>query len=246
MSKIPSSGYDLIAPFYDDGVGLLFGKGIFDAQLCFLSEVTAGSNVLILGGGSGWLLEELFKTKKNLRVIYIDASAKMIELARKKVNLPVEFICGTEMEIPENEVFDFIITNFYVDGFSQKSLDQNVAFIKRFLKEDGKWIVSDFVQTGKTKHRRKLWLIHLFFRILIKHPNHNLVDWQKAYGLSGRGSTEDRRYKVRDIFRVSVPVPESISDRLAQEWIEALKRVTNVAIEKAKEEFGLISQPNNY
>ena len=49
-----------------------------------------------------------------------------------------------------------------------------------------------------------------------------LPKWQAAYGLSGKGSTYERKGRVRSIFRVQVPVPESISDRLAQAWIETI------------------------
>ena len=180
MSKIQSKGYNFIAPFYDDGVGLLFGKGIFDAQIHFLSKIPARSQVLILGGGSGWLLVELFKQVSEAHVCYIDASEKMIELAKEKTNERVEFICGTEKDIP-NRKFDFIITNFYLDGFSYPTLIQTIQHIAQFLNENGKWIATDFVVTGKKKHAIILWATHLFFRILVKHPNKRLVDWQKAF-----------------------------------------------------------------
>jgi tRNA (cmo5U34)-methyltransferase len=185
MSKIQSGGYDLIAPFYDDGVGLLFGKGIFDAQIHFLSIIPDRSRILILGGGSGWLLVELFKRVSNPVVCYIDASEKMIELSKAKMNEQVEFICGTEENIP-NRKFDYIITNFYLDGFSYPTLIAKIRHISQFLGDsNSKWIVTDFVETGKKKHKRILWFTHLFFRILIKHPNKELVNWQMALEEAG-------------------------------------------------------------
>lgn len=55
-------------------------------------------------------------------------------------------------------------------------------------------------------------------------------EWQQAYGLCGSGSTFIRRQKVRDIFQHHVPVPEVVSDRWAQEWVEEVKDVLLGAI----------------
>jgi len=56
-------------------------------------------------------------------------------------------------------------------------------------------------------------------------------NWQEAYGLGGTGSTFTRKQRVRDIFRRQIPVPQSISDRWAQEWVEDIKRLVQHAIE---------------
>lgn len=61
-------------------------------------------------------------------------------------------------------------------------------------------------------------------------------DWQRAYGLSGSGSTYVRRQRVRDIFQHQVPVPESVSDRWAQQWVDEIKRVLNQAIDTVRAE----------
>lgn len=186
--------YDILAPFYDDGIGVLFGKEIFDAQLFFLSDIQDFSSILILGGGSGWLLPELFKKVPNAKVCYIDASKNMIGIARTKTEHPVDFIRGTEFDIP-NQKFDYVITNFYVDGFDYEKLKEKIKFISGYIQPSGKWFVTDFVETGKTKHRLQLFLIHLFFRILIGHPNKNLVDWQKAFDEIGLATVKYEYFK---------------------------------------------------
>jgi hypothetical protein len=55
-------------------------------------------------------------------------------------------------------------------------------------------------------------------------------DWQQAYGVRGPGSTYTRKQRVRDIFQHQIPVPQSISDRLAQAWVEEVKRVVLDAV----------------
>jgi hypothetical protein len=62
------------------------------------------------------------------------------------------------------------------------------------------------------------------------------LDWQRAYGLSGSGSTFSRRQNVQSILHHQVPVPESVSDRWAQEWVEAIKQLVVQAIETVRKE----------
>ena len=60
--------------------------------------------------------------------------------------------------------------------------------------------------------------------------------WQGAYEPRGAGSTFTRKQRVRDIFVLQVPVPQSISDRWAQAWVEEIKGVVNQALEKLGDE----------
>src|SRR5258708_1136346 len=94
------------------------------AQQYFLGNIREHAKVLILGGGSGWLLANLLRLRQNCEVWYIDASEKMIALSRQK-NKPeyrVHFIHGTELDIPLTIQFDVVITNFYFDLFTNHQL----------------------------------------------------------------------------------------------------------------------------
>jgi len=48
------------------------------------------------------------------------------------------------------------------------------------------------------------------------------------------GSTYERRNLVRNIFQVQIPIPNSVSDRLAQEWIEIFQTLIDEAVEKTQ------------
>lgn len=180
---MPVSGYDKIAPFYDDLVGLVFGKDIYDAQTCFFNEIPSGANVLIIGGGTGWILIGLIKLNPCCKIWYIDSSERMIGLARNKVNenKSIVFIHGTETDIPVDVQFDTIITNFFVDSFSNEVLPSIIELIEKSLLLNGKWLVAEFVDTSKKKHQSLLWFMHVFFKWVCQHPNIRLVDWQEAF-----------------------------------------------------------------
>ncbi|MDD5199143.1 MAG: hypothetical protein PHC88_05010 [Terrimicrobiaceae bacterium] len=60
--------------------------------------------------------------------------------------------------------------------------------------------------------------------------------WQSAYELSGTGSTFTRKQRVHELFVHQVPVPQSISDRWAQAWVEEIKQLLVGALETLKAE----------
>ena len=196
MNNYSSSGYDKIAPFYDDMVGLIYGKDIFDAEIHFLDEIPVWANVLIIGGGTGWILLELIKLKPHCKIWYIDSSAKMMELSKRKMgdNKSIVFITGTEDDIPANKQFDIIITNFYLDGFSNEVLPIIIEKIEKQLRPNGKWLVTEFVDTGWKKHTFLLWLMHVFFKFICKHPNTRLVDWEPAFKLKGFVGLKEKNF----------------------------------------------------
>jgi hypothetical protein len=63
-----------------------------------------------------------------------------------------------------------------------------------------------------------------------------LPEWQYAYGRSGAGSTFERRNLVRNIFQVQIPIPNSVSDKIAQEWIEIFQKLIDEAVEKLRKQ----------
>lgn len=175
-------GFDIIAPVYDVLASLVFGKSIRNAQLHYLSEIRDGSRVLILGGGTGWLLAELLRINPDCQVWYIEASAKMLEKARKKIaTLPracVHFIHGTEEQLPLHVGYDAVITNFYFDLFSSSSLVKPMKNIGKSFLPSGKLLVSDFTETNLWWQSAMLSAMYLFFRWVSGIEATQLPDWQ--------------------------------------------------------------------
>lgn len=62
------------------------------------------------------------------------------------------------------------------------------------------------------------------------------VRWQAAYEPSGPGSTFPRKQRVHELFVQQVPIPQSISDRWAQAWVEEIKGLLLRASETLKAE----------
>jgi tRNA (cmo5U34)-methyltransferase len=180
-------GFDSLAWMYDTLAQLVFGRSIKEAQRYHLNDITDGTTVLILGGGTGWLLHDLLLLKPDCRVWYIDASAKMIEAAKKKVplNHDVHFIVGTEEFIPRDMKFDVILTPFYLDMFTDTCLQRIIGLIKEVQGSSGVWIITDFVHTGKWWHEVLLAQMYFFFRWVAGIEAVRLPHWQRLIANSG-------------------------------------------------------------
>lgn len=181
-----NSGFDLLAPIYDSLARFVFGKSIVDSQTWYLDKIPDDSRVLILGGGTGWLLEELQKRNSSCTVCYIEISKKMIERARsRELKSTVHFIQGTEEDIPASQKFDVVITNFYLDLFSEKTLKEVVDRINSHTTASTLWIVTDFVNGGKWWHKLMLKTMYLFFNVTCRIDANHLSDWADQLRLLG-------------------------------------------------------------
>jgi ubiquinone/menaquinone biosynthesis C-methylase UbiE len=185
MTKRRTNDFDRIAGLYDFLVRLVFGKKLINAQLHFLDKVPRNGRILILGGGTGELAAVLLNQQPQASITYLDASAKMISLARRRLkeSAPVSFILGTEESLPALGLFDVVITNFYLDMFSDSTLPTVLERIQSALAPDGLWLVTDFVSTNNVKHKVLLKVMYCFFRVVSRIDATHLPDW---YGLLNR------------------------------------------------------------
>jgi len=180
-----AKGFNLLAPVYSRLTKLIFGKSIERSQLHFLDSVASTDHVLFLGGGSGELLSNLLQKHPTVSVDYIDLSPKMIELAKRKTGNPssVNFITGTEQNIPARS-YNVVITNFYLDLFSDKRLNEVIDIIKPRLADNVTWLATDFI-SEKTWHRIFLKAMYVFFKIVTGIEANSLPDWQSALSNAG-------------------------------------------------------------
>jgi tRNA (cmo5U34)-methyltransferase len=181
------NGFDSIAKIYDRLARIVFGRSIKKAQLHFINQIPVDADILILGGGTGWILNEILKINPHTRIWYVEASAEMISLSRKSVkgHGNIYFVHGTEDDIPSAQNFDVVVTNFYLDLFTNKKLHEVVGKILLRLKKDFKWIATDFVDEGKWWQRIMLKLMYCFFAITAKIDSKQLPDWIRILQKNG-------------------------------------------------------------
>lgn len=174
--------FDGVARPYDFISRLVFGDALVRAQVSLLSQILPNSRILIVGGGTGWILEEISKLHSSgLEIIYVESSSKMIELSKKRIckNNTVSFINAPVENYQTDRLFDLIITPFFFDLFKKDKIEILFTGLSEKLKKDGLWLYTDFIPT---KYQTKIWQkvllksMYLFFGILSKVEASELVD----------------------------------------------------------------------
>ncbi len=195
MKNRVSSGFDFLTPHYDFLARFVIGRDIVNAQLHFLKSFTAGNHILILGGGSGWILKPLYAACPDLRIDYIELSPKMLQSAKSNSenNGQINFIQGTENDIP-NRLYDGVITNFYLDMFDAKSINAVINKIRKSMTLTALWVVTDFV-CENSWHKMMLWLMYRFFRVVARIEATRLPDWQSEMIHAGLTPSATKKFK---------------------------------------------------
>ncbi len=190
------SGFDRIAKIYDGLAFLVFGKSIRQAQQCFINEIPTTSKILILGGGSGWFLEKLLEVKPASEIWYVEASQKMLEISKVKTNhsARVHFIHGTEDSISTDIMCDVVILNFYLDLFTNESLNSVLGKIKKALKSDSLWLVTDFIDGKKWWQSLLLKVMYRFFQMTCNIETTRLPNWNQQLRTFGSNKLKSKYF----------------------------------------------------
>jgi ubiquinone/menaquinone biosynthesis C-methylase UbiE len=187
--------FNKIAVVYDVLASIFFGRSIRKAQQCFLRELPHAGNILILGGGSGWILNAVMKTSPHCSVWYVEASDVMISKAKKYLSMTgnIHFIHGTENSLSPDVKYDGVITNFYLDLFSHSSLSRALNQIHGVTNKECTWLVTDFVNNSWWQ-QCLLWLMYRFFRITCQIEANSLPQWEEELNRLGLDQTQCRSF----------------------------------------------------
>ena len=196
--KGSGGNFDLVAPLYDALSFAVFGRSLQQAQTIFLSAMPNDASVLIVGGGTGLLLEHVLLRCQPSRVLYLESSARMLgrassRMLRRPLPGSVEFRLGDETALRPDERFDVIITPFVLDLFTEQTLAQRMLpRLRQALNPDGHWLVTDFVRTDKWTHQTLLWSMITFFRLTANIETRQLANWPRLLRDVGLTRLESR------------------------------------------------------
>lgn len=167
-----NNNYDKIANSYDVLSQFVFGKSQVNAQINQLKFIPENSSILIVGGGTGWLLEEIKQVHSSgLTITYVEISEKMITLSKAR-NFGENTINFVQLDIEEfysSDRFDVILTPFLFDNFQLEKAEHIFNKLNLMLKKGGLWFFVDFSLTsskGKWWQRMLLNSMYLFFKLL--------------------------------------------------------------------------------
>lgn len=180
------NNYNAIANIYDFLSRLIFQKSIINAQVFLLNHIPPNSKVLIAGGGTGWVLEELSKIHaEGIEITYVEKSEKMISLSKRKDirQNKVEFINKSVEDFSIEKKYDIVFTAFLFDNFLPGKIEFVFAKLNQLLKPGGLWLYADFVNGNQGKLWQKLLLktMYLFFKLTCNIETLQLTDMNKFF-----------------------------------------------------------------
>ncbi len=192
-----AANYDNAAWFYDRLAALVFGDSLNRAQRSLLHYVTTNAKILIAGGGTGKILEQLARFHPSgLQITYVEISEKMTAIARKRNagNNRVEFIIAPVEEVNLARDYDVIITPFLLDNFDGATLHRLFNHLNDALPSGSIWINTDFQLTGKWWQSVLLKTMILFFKILCGVETKGLPDTGSLFKAAGYEVMEERAF----------------------------------------------------
>jgi ubiquinone/menaquinone biosynthesis C-methylase UbiE len=199
------NNYDKIANYYDRIHHLFYGQSEINAQVELLDYVRPGDRLLILGGGTGWILEKIAAIfPAGLQITYIESSARMMELTktrnwgRNEVKLVTSTVEEWKGEAELEEVmdgkrqaeYDCILTGFFFDNFKEVHAAEIVRRVTPSLKKGGYWLEADFYYP---RGRGKLWQAILLYsmyssaRLICGVEAKRLPDMERIFSEEGYG-----------------------------------------------------------
>ena len=181
------NNYDSIAGYYDVLSRMIFFRTQVKAQIDQLNAIPVNSTILIAGGGTGWILEEIAKIHPSgLTITYVEISSKMLDLSKKrevKDNV-VTYIHAAMEDFKATFSYDVIITAFFFDNFSADNVQIVFNQLNSLLKPGGIWLFSDFYYTEKSGKKWQWLLLHtmyLFFNKISSVEAKSLVNTESLF-----------------------------------------------------------------
>ncbi len=184
--KPDNPNYDRVVRYYDFLSAVVFGNSRMRSQTCLLHFLKNNDRILIAGGGSGKILEEIDRCGcSHLEVVYAEASAKMIRRAKQRSlsNLIVHFVEGGVEQVSPASRFDIVFTPFIFDNFSNEAAALLFSSLHQRLSPGGYWLHADFHVNRSSSLWKKALLqtMYAFFRLTTGVQTNQLPDIRRLF-----------------------------------------------------------------
>lgn len=172
------NNFDRIAWCYDFVKRLVFGDMLDRASAHFLSKIPPGSKVLIIGGGTGRILDDI---SGELQITYLEKSVNMLRRAQRRQSANVDFVHIDLLDFQASKKFDCIICPFFLDLFTREMLGNVMLKLKQSMVPGGQLLVADFSYRSSVL----LKIMYLGFRVSSNIPAKSIPPIQEMIVDSG-------------------------------------------------------------
>ena len=144
---------DRVARFYQAAEYLAFGGALQRCRTMYLRETADRRRALLCGDGDGRFLGELLRANREVQVDFVDLSAGMIELARRRVDAigslaarRTSFHAGDvrDFEPAERGLYDLITAHFFLDCFDDGEAMSVARKLAAMAQPGARLLLSDF------------------------------------------------------------------------------------------------------
>jgi len=180
--------FDRLATSYRLLETIAFGQSLQRARILWLEKIPRPRRVLILGEGDGRFLCELLRVHPKIDIDCVDASARMLNLARTRARQShpeswqrIQFIHADILKWSPLKSYDLIVTHFFLDCFPRDEVKAIVDKLARATTPDGVWLLADFTIPpagifSRMHAKLLLRMMYLFFRCAAGIAANGLVD----------------------------------------------------------------------
>lgn len=189
-------GFDRLAPFYRQMESVLAGRKLQVCRLQHLHALKDCQRVLLAGEGHGRFLTELVRAYPGVNITYADQSLGMLKAAQSRLasaGLAHDRVTFQQLDLvltpPAADVYDAIVTHFFLDCFNPQDLSVVVANLSQGAASKAIWLQSDFCEAAagwqRFRTRLILKLMYLFFRHVTRLSASGLTDPMQYLHLEG-------------------------------------------------------------
>lgn len=145
---VPALSFDFLTPLYDPIVALTTREKTFKGALVRQIDLRAGKRTLDLGCGTATLTIALKQSCPQTDVFGLDGDAKILALARRKVEkaaVEITLDAALSSEMPyAAEFFDSVVSSLFFHHLTPENKRKTLAEIFRVLKSGGFLHVADW------------------------------------------------------------------------------------------------------
>jgi ubiquinone/menaquinone biosynthesis C-methylase UbiE len=166
--------FDRLAPFYRVLEAVTAGRKLQRCRLAYLAEIARPQRVLLAGEGHGRVLPTCLAQFPEAKIVVIDSSARMLEIARSQVHSErVSFVHADLLTWdPATTSFDLIVTHFFLDCFTPLELEAVVEKLAQFASPAANWLLADFeiapAGMARLRSRMIVALLYQFFHLVCR------------------------------------------------------------------------------
>jgi ubiquinone/menaquinone biosynthesis C-methylase UbiE len=180
--------FDRIARHYQLLETIAFGYALQRARVYGIGKIPPPKRALIIGEGNGRFLCELLGIHPKIDIDCVDASARMLTLARARVlktrpesHERVRWMHENILTWSPSGSYDLIVTHFLLDCFRPGQVKAIVDKLAQAAAPDATWLLADFnipVEGIFARIHAKFWLrvLYWFFRGVAGINASDLVD----------------------------------------------------------------------